>query len=291
MAAGGGHVGRAAACRSTRPTAGSGATAQARFWGEGDEDDVDAAPDRDRRPGEPDDERAGRRRRRRERPERARARPSRSPSAGRSVLVLEAQDRLGGAVATEELTLPGFHHDVFSVRLPRRRGVAGVRAACRSSATGCAGSSPRSRWRIPSTTGARSRSCATSTRPRATLDALHPGDGAAWRELAAPYVEHYERAARDDAVRVPAGAGPGAAARRAQAQGTLDFVQILLSSARGPRRSGCSGATSARGWLYGSAMHGDVGPGQRGQRDLRRLPRRCSATSSAGPARRAARDG
>src|SRR5919205_3370938 len=37
---------------------------------------------------------------------------------GRSVLVLEAQDRLGGAVATEELTLPGFHHDVFSAVYP-----------------------------------------------------------------------------------------------------------------------------------------------------------------------------
>ncbi|MCP9489808.1 MAG: FAD-dependent oxidoreductase [Solirubrobacteraceae bacterium MAG38_C4-C5] len=37
---------------------------------------------------------------------------------GRSVLVLEAQDRLGGAVATEELTLPGFHHDVFSAVHP-----------------------------------------------------------------------------------------------------------------------------------------------------------------------------
>src|ERR687886_3031273 len=37
---------------------------------------------------------------------------------GRSVLVLEAQDRLGGAVATEQLTLPGFHHDVFSAVYP-----------------------------------------------------------------------------------------------------------------------------------------------------------------------------
>src|SRR5579863_8225766 len=37
---------------------------------------------------------------------------------GRSVLVLEAQDRLGGAVATEELTLPGFRHDTFSSVYP-----------------------------------------------------------------------------------------------------------------------------------------------------------------------------
>lgn len=34
--------------------------------------------------------------------------------AGRRPLVLEASDRLGGAVLSEELTLPGFVHDVFS---------------------------------------------------------------------------------------------------------------------------------------------------------------------------------
>jgi phytoene dehydrogenase-like protein len=33
---------------------------------------------------------------------------------GRSVLLLEAQGSLGGAVATAELTLPGFRHDVFA---------------------------------------------------------------------------------------------------------------------------------------------------------------------------------
>ncbi|MDQ6928906.1 MAG: NAD(P)/FAD-dependent oxidoreductase, partial [Actinomycetota bacterium] len=34
--------------------------------------------------------------------------------SGWSVTVLEAQDEPGGAVRTAELTLPGFHHDVFS---------------------------------------------------------------------------------------------------------------------------------------------------------------------------------
>jgi phytoene dehydrogenase-like protein len=37
---------------------------------------------------------------------------------GRQVLVLEAAERPGGAVATEELTLPGFHHDTFSSVFP-----------------------------------------------------------------------------------------------------------------------------------------------------------------------------
>ncbi len=38
--------------------------------------------------------------------------------AGRSVVVLEAAPHLGGAAATRELTLPGFHHDVGSAVHP-----------------------------------------------------------------------------------------------------------------------------------------------------------------------------
>lgn len=38
--------------------------------------------------------------------------------AGRSVLVLEAADRIGGGTRTAELTLPGFHHDVCSAIHP-----------------------------------------------------------------------------------------------------------------------------------------------------------------------------
>ena len=37
--------------------------------------------------------------------------------AGWSVAVLEAQDVIGGAVRTEELTLPGFRHDTFSASI------------------------------------------------------------------------------------------------------------------------------------------------------------------------------
>ena len=37
---------------------------------------------------------------------------------GVEVTVLEAAERPGGAVATQELTLPGFRHDVFSAVYP-----------------------------------------------------------------------------------------------------------------------------------------------------------------------------
>ncbi len=38
--------------------------------------------------------------------------------AGRSVLVLEAQETIGGGARTAELTLPGFRHDIFSAIHP-----------------------------------------------------------------------------------------------------------------------------------------------------------------------------
>jgi phytoene dehydrogenase-like protein len=41
--------------------------------------------------------------------------------AGWKVLVLEMGDRLGGWVRTEELTLPGFHHDVYASTIPREK--------------------------------------------------------------------------------------------------------------------------------------------------------------------------
>ncbi len=42
--------------------------------------------------------------------------------AGRSVLVIEAADRIGGGTRTEELTLPGFRHDVCSAIHPYAAG-------------------------------------------------------------------------------------------------------------------------------------------------------------------------
>ena len=41
--------------------------------------------------------------------------------AGRSVLLIEGEETVGGAVRSAELTLPGFTHDVCSAIYPRRR--------------------------------------------------------------------------------------------------------------------------------------------------------------------------
>jgi phytoene dehydrogenase-like protein len=47
--------------------------------------------------------------------------------AGLDVVVHEAADRIGGGMRTEELTLPGFHHDVCSAIHPLGRSSAGFR--------------------------------------------------------------------------------------------------------------------------------------------------------------------
>jgi phytoene dehydrogenase-like protein len=181
---------------------------------------------------------------------------------GRSVLVLEAQDRLGGAVATEELTLPGFHHDVFSSVYPA--GAASpVFAKLPLERHGLRWVHPEIPMAHPLDGGRAIALMRGLDATAATLDAVHPGGGAAWRDLAGPYVEHYEALRATMLSGFPPVTGPARLVAALRVGGTLDFVQILLSSARalGERLFEDPGA---RGWLYGSAMHGDVPPSNSG---------------------------
>ena len=176
--------------------------------------------------------------------------------AGRAVTVLEAADRAGGAVATEELTLPGFRHDTFSAVFParpRRR----CSPAGRSRSTGCAGSIRATASPIRCPAGTLWCSPATWTRRRRSLDAVAPGDGAAWTAFARPYLDHFG-AWRDTlmggfppvagATRLLAGLGPA----RAVAWARLLPMPAATLAAR------LFAGDGSRAWLYGSAMHGDV---------------------------------
>src|SRR5947209_7722424 len=102
--------------------------------------------------------------------------------AGWSVAVLEAQPQPGGAVRTEELTLPGFRHDTFSAFYPFAVASPAI-AALDLGAHGL-------RWRRsplvlahPTPDG---RCVALSTdveETAASLDAYAPGDGDSWRRM------------------------------------------------------------------------------------------------------------
>ena len=102
--------------------------------------------------------------------------------AGWSVVVLEAQSEPGGAARTAELTLPGFHHDVFSAFYPlavaspvlQSMGLEhhGLRW-CRAPITLA---HPTSDGRCVYVAGEVGETAAS-------IDSYHPGDGEGWRRL------------------------------------------------------------------------------------------------------------
>ncbi len=176
--------------------------------------------------------------------------------SGWRVLVLEAAGRPGGAVSTDELTLPGFRHDTYSsvypagaaspafARLPLdRHGLRWIHpAAC---------------YAHPLPDGRAVALYRDLDRTGESLDRIHAGDGGRWRTFAAPFIRHFH-ALRDTmlggfppvrgTMRLAAGLGP---------RGTLDFARLMLMPA-----TALGGELfeddRTRAWLYGSAMHSDV---------------------------------
>jgi phytoene dehydrogenase-like protein len=178
--------------------------------------------------------------------------------AGRHVTVLEASDHYGGAVRTEELTLPGFHHDTFSAVYP---------AAAASPVFARFGLERHGlRWVHPGAcyahvldggrAGALYRDLGETA---AALDELHPGDGEAWRTFATPYLEHFA-ALRDTMLSgFPPAGGPAQMLARMGLGGVLGFARLVLMPADALGRELFTDP-GARAWLYSSAMHGDTPP-------------------------------
>lgn len=178
--------------------------------------------------------------------------------AGRSVVVLEAADAPGGAVRTEELTLPGFRHDTFSSVYPA--GAASpVFARMGLERHGLEWVHPGACYAHPLPDGTAVALYRDVERTAAGLDAVHPGDGAAWRAFVAPLLAHFDAIRTtmlagfpplEGALELLGGLGPLGAAR---------FAALVPASVRTLGRRLFAGAGS-RAWLYGSAGHGDVPP-------------------------------
>ena len=178
--------------------------------------------------------------------------------AGRQVLVLEAADRPGGAVRTEELTLPGFRHDTFSSVYPAAA-ASPVFARMPLGEHGLEWVHPAAASAHPLPGGESVVLYRDLAATAASLEARHRGDGERWTAFAAPFLANFD-AVRDTMlsgfpplggpVRLLAGAGP---------LRMLDFARLLPGSAVGLGgrlfRDGGS-----RAWLYGAAMHGDTPP-------------------------------
>jgi phytoene dehydrogenase-like protein len=178
--------------------------------------------------------------------------------AGRPVTVLEAADRPGGAVRTEELTLPGFRHDTFSsvypaaaaspvfARMPLdRHGLRWVHpAAC--SAHPLADGGAIALYRDVDATAA-------------SLDHRRAGDGERWRAFVTPLLDAFPALRATMLGSFPPIAGPLRLLGSLGLPGTLRFAQLVPDSARRlGRRLFESG--EARAWLYGAAGHGDALP-------------------------------
>ena len=176
--------------------------------------------------------------------------------AGRAVVVLEAQPRLGGAVATEELTLPGFHHDVFSSVYPA--GAASpVFARMPLHDFGLRWVQPELPMAHPLPDGRAAVLARDVEATAASLDALAPGDGDGWRELVAPYLRRFG-ALRDTMLAgFPPVAGGAKLLSGLGLGGTLEFARLLLSSADALGRE-LFRASGSKAWLFGAALHGDA---------------------------------
>jgi len=107
--------------------------------------------------------------------------------AGRSVLVLEAKDTIGGGTRTKELTLPGFWHDVCSAIHPLGIASSFFRSLPLSD-YGLEWIHPEAPLAHPLDGG---RAVIQERSIDATAERLGP-DGPAYRKLFAPMVEHWQ---------------------------------------------------------------------------------------------------
>jgi phytoene dehydrogenase-like protein len=178
--------------------------------------------------------------------------------SGRSVLVIEAADRAGGAVATDELTLPGFRHDTFSAVYPA--GAASpVFAGLPLQRHGLRWIHPAICLAHPLPDGRAVALHRDLDRTAASLEEIQPGDGSRWRAFAEPFIDHFNALVHTmlggfppirGATRLAAGLGP---------RGLLDFARLLLMPAQALGEE-LFADEGTRAWLYGSAMHSDVPP-------------------------------
>jgi phytoene dehydrogenase-like protein len=182
--------------------------------------------------------------------------------AGVEVTVLEAADAAGGAVRTEELTLPGFHHDTFSSVYPAAV-ASPVFERMPLAAHGLDWAHPGACMAHPLPDGsglALHRDLGATARG---LDRRRPGDGERWARFARPYLDAFGAVRNMMLAGFPPVSGALQLLGRAGPRPALGFTGLLAGSAVGLARR-LFEDDGARAWLYGAAMHGDAPPGAPG---------------------------
>ncbi|MGF1471010.1 MAG: phytoene desaturase family protein [Rubrobacteraceae bacterium] len=175
-----------------------------------------------------------------------------------SVLLVEAEDRIGGAVKTDELTLPGFLHDTYSSVYPA--GAASpVFARMPLEEHGLRFVHPRVAVSHVLDGGRGASLYKDLDQTADSLDSLHRGDGAGWKDFISPYVENWDVLQKAMMEGFPPVWGGLRAALRLGYQGSLETGRVLLQPATALADELFS-SDGAKAWLYGTAIHGDVAP-------------------------------
>jgi len=178
--------------------------------------------------------------------------------AGVAVTVLEAADTPGGAVRTQELTLPGFHHDTFSSVYPAAA-ASPVFARMPLADHGLHWVHPRACYAHPLDGGRAVALYREVDRTAASLDAARAGDGTSWAAFVQPLLDEFEAVRATMLGGFPPVGGALQLLGALGPIGTLGFGRLLPGSAQALGRR-LFGADASRAWLYGSAGHGDVPP-------------------------------
>jgi phytoene dehydrogenase-like protein len=176
--------------------------------------------------------------------------------SGWRVLVLEASERAGGGVSSEELTLPGFVHDTFSAVHPAAA-ASPVFARMPLERHGLRWVHPRACLAHVLDNGRAVGLYRDLDETVASLEAIDARDGESWREFAAPLVGDFEPLRDTMLSGFPPLGGPARLTAALGPRATLGFARLLLTPARsfGERLFEDDGT---RAWLYGSALHSDA---------------------------------
>jgi phytoene dehydrogenase-like protein len=181
---------------------------------------------------------------------------------GVAVTVLEAADAPGGAVRTEELTLPGYRHDTFSSVYPAAA-ASPVFARMPLAAHGLEWVHPGACMAHPLPDGSALALYRDLDATARGLDRRHAGDGERWTRFARPYLDAFGAVRNMMLAGFPPVGGALQLLGKAGPRPTLGFTGLLAGSAEGLARR-LFEDDGARAWLYGAAMHGDAPPGAAG---------------------------
>ena len=182
--------------------------------------------------------------------------------AGVPVTVLEAADAPGGAVRTEELTLPGFRHDTFSSVYPAAA-ASPVFARMPLARHGLDWVHPEVCMAHPLPDGRAVALYRDVPRTAASLDAQHRGDGESWAAYVEPYVHAFGAVRATMLSGFPPVTGPLKLLGRAGPRAVAQLGLLLAGTATGLGRR-LFGGQGSRAWLYGAAAHGDTPVDARG---------------------------